>query len=156
MSNRTDDRDRKLVAGIASPSHGNHLIPIGDKTVEPIFYPEDPLSPATRNRLILDCHTSKDELCGLLDIQQGIYYIENTHEIAESNFFFDKEEYEIAVNEIFENNPGHDEPILGVWHTHPTNIPWPSPRDIRGWPAPALKWRYFIITNREVLEWRLL
>lgn len=141
---------------IDSPSHGNHLIPVGDRKVEQVFYPDTPLSDATKKRLILDCHSSKHELCGLLDIQESIYYIENVHEISESNFFFDKAEYEIAINEIFENNPGHQNPILGIWHTHPTNIPWPSPRDIRGWPEPRLQWRYFIVTNEAVHEWRLV
>jgi proteasome lid subunit RPN8/RPN11 len=141
---------------IDSPSHGNHVIPIGDRVVEAVFYPEHVLRLNTKQQLISDCGSSKLELCGLLDIREQIYYIENVHELAENNFFFDHEEYNTAVSATFENNPGVERPILGIWHTHPTNIPWPSPRDIRGWPCPDLKWRYFIITRREVLEWRLL
>jgi proteasome lid subunit RPN8/RPN11 len=148
--------NRTKLTGIASPSHGNHLIPVGDRQVEHIFYPDKPLSESTKRRLIEDCQKSRLELCGLLDKYERIYYIENVHEIAESNFFFDEEEYKIAVDECFENCEGAEDSILGIWHTHPTNIPWPSPRDIRGWPNPDLRWRYWIVTNREVLEWRLV
>lgn len=145
-----------MTGPIDSPSHGNHVIPIGDRAVEAVFYPKNPLRLNTKQQLISDCNGSKNELCGLLDVREQIYYIENVHEIAESNFFFDHKDYDVAVAANFENNPGVEEPILGIWHTHPTNIPWPSPRDIRGWPEPSLRWRYFIATNREVLEWRIV
>lgn len=146
-----------MTSNVASPSHSNHLIPVGNRRVEAVYYPQVPLTDSFKAGLVADCKNSPDaEVCGLIDVQETIYYIGNDHEVPETNFFFNQEEYNIAVNECFENNPGIAHPILGIFHTHPTNIPWPSPRDIRGWPNPQLGWRYFIVTGIEVLEWRLV
>lgn len=42
--------------------------------------------------------------------------------------------------------------VLGVYHSHPSGDPTPSPTDIKFWPAdPDL--RYFIIANDNVYEW---
>jgi proteasome lid subunit RPN8/RPN11 len=60
------------------------------------------------------------------------------------------EDIQEALNEVCKIN---GDSVLGVFHTHPNDVPWPTPGDISGWPNPDLEWRYWIATNHEVIEW---
>jgi proteasome lid subunit RPN8/RPN11 len=94
----------------------------------------------------------KKEICGLITERGKIWPIANVHESPRANFFFDKDNFIEAVDGIaFQKDK-----IIGIWHTHPNGQPWPSPRDLVGWPNPALGWRYWIATPKEVLEWKLV
>lgn len=96
---------------------------------------------------------SNVELCGFITSDDDIWWIDNVHLEPRHNYFFDPQEVETAVHEIYEIR---QEKIVGQFHTHPNNVPWPSPRDIAGWPNPDLNWRYWIVTNAEVIEWELV
>jgi proteasome lid subunit RPN8/RPN11 len=49
------------------------------------------------------------------------------------------------------------ERVVAMFHTHPRGICWPSDEDMRNWPPAASEGgaRYFIVTAREVREFRL-
>ena len=134
----------------AHPSHSNHLISTGGlKAVR--FWPLDPMLKSVQETLIKSCNKSRHELCGVISSEWDIFHIENAHEEPSHNFYMDQRQFSDIVKSIYARGAT----IIGVWHTHPNNVPWPSPRDIVGWPNPALKWRYWVVTNNEVLEWVL-
>lgn len=135
------------------PSSTNHLIGTDGRKVDRILFTTSPLSEKARVELKLACETSPVEVCGLITEQMEIHYIANVHEFPRENFYMDHAEFTETVRQIME---GKKDKILGVFHTHPTGIVWPSPRDIVGWPNPDLGWRYFIVTARDVIEWALV
>lgn len=47
--------------------------------------------------------------------------------------------------------------VMGMFHTHPRGMCWPSKKDVENWPPAVLQSdiRYFIATTREVGEFRL-
>ena len=136
----------------AHPAHTEHLIPTGGRKVERIWHPETPLFEAVQSELTLMCFTNKEEVCGFISEDQDIYYVDNAHEEPTHNFLLDQDSFEAVIRDIYEF---HQSRVMGVFHTHPNQLPWPSPRDIVGWPNPELGWRYWIATNMEVTEWAL-
>lgn len=137
----------------ASPSSTDQYIYLGGRKASRIWFPDIPLFESTESALMSDFDFYNEERCGLISSHsQQLFYVENVHEEPKNNFFMDHEEYDLALEEIFEIG----ETVLGVFHTHPNNIVWPSPRDIKGWPDPSLSWRYWVVTRTEVLEWELL
>jgi proteasome lid subunit RPN8/RPN11 len=135
----------------ASPNHSEHAISANGRAVERVWLPRPPMLESVSESLILGANTSSHEQCGLIDTCWDIHYIDNVHDEPSHNFLLDHAQYTAAVDMIFE--VGVD--ILGVFHTHPNNVVWPTPRDIRGWPVET-GWRYWIVTNGEVIEWALL
>ena len=135
----------------AHPANTDHGISLGGRKVERVWDSLFPLSNDCREELILQCQGSPEEICGLITDKMEIFYIANIHEFPRENFYFDLGEFKIAAADII----GNGERIIGMFHTHPTGIPWPSPRDIVGWPNPALGWRYWIATRADVIEWAL-
>jgi proteasome lid subunit RPN8/RPN11 len=136
----------------AHPAHANHLISTNGRTVERIWHPDTPLFESVQSELTLACFTNKDEVCGFISEDQDIYYVDNVHEEPRRNFLLDEDSFKSVMRDIYEFRESR---VLGIFHTHPNNVVWPSPRDIVGWPNPDLKWRYFIATNMEVVEWAL-
>lgn len=135
----------------AHPSHSNHLISTGGlRAVR--FWSPNPMLKSVQNTLIEKCNQSREELCGFISAEWDIFYIRNIHEESRHNFLMHQEDFESVVDTIYNVRQSS---IIGVWHTHPNNLPWPSPRDIVGWPNPALQWRYWVVTNNEVFEWVL-
>lgn len=127
---------------------------INGRRVERVFHPSVPLRSALIDELIAACNGSpKAEVCGLITETQWAHFIENVHETPQNNFLMDRNEFKEVVRGIMGVN---HEKIIGVFHSHPHAEPWPTPRDIAGWPNPELGWRYFIITHNDVIEWRLL
>ena len=135
----------------SSPFHCDQLISTNGKKAERIDCND--LSVAIVNSLTKMARLGREERCGFLTNTGAIYQILNGHEEPTHNFFMEKEAVREAVEEIYQISHDH---ISAIWHTHPNNIPWPSPRDIHGWPNLALGWRYFIVTHSEVLEWKLV
>lgn len=134
------------------PSHDNHLISTNGRRAKRIWHHESPLFESTVNNLLLDWNREVTEQCGFIDSEQDIWYIPNVHEKPRANFLMDTLVTTRVLERIYERN---DRSVLGIFHTHPNNVPWPSPRDIVGWPNPKLGWRYFIVTYGEVVEWEL-
>lgn len=97
------------------------------------------------------CRSSKEELCGFIDTGYGLHTVDNVHNEKTHNFLMDQDSFVATMDKIYSSDVG----VLGVWHTHPNNVVWPTPRDLAGWPNPDLKWRYWIVTNSEVIEWKL-
>lgn len=97
------------------------------------------------------CNANTQEVCGVIDVHYGFHVIDNIHEHKTHNFLMDEDSFNATMKRIY----GGDNSVLGIWHTHPNNVVWPTPRDLAGWPNPDLKWRYWIVTNSEVIEWRL-
>lgn len=93
------------------------------------------------------------ERCGFIDEEQNIHRVDNIHRNPHSNFYMDEDDAEQTINSIYEIYQSN---IIGIYHTHPNGYPWPSPRDIAGWPNPALNWRYFLVTRGQVTEWQLV
>jgi proteasome lid subunit RPN8/RPN11 len=137
----------------AHPGHSNHLISTRGKRAQRVWHHESPLYESTVEQLLLDWNREVTEQCGFIDSEQELWYVENAHEKPRSNFLMDNAYAEESLNQIYNESRGRT--VLGIFHTHPNNVPWPSPRDIVGWPNPRLKWRYFIVTSGEVLEWEL-
>ena len=117
-----------------------------------MWHHESPLFESTTNQLLLDWHRESYEQCGFIDSQQELWYVPNVHDYPSENFLMEEKECERIFEHIYEKN---NDTIIGIFHTHPNNVTWPSPRDIVGWPNPKLNWRYFIVTGAEVLEWEL-
>lgn len=136
----------------AHPSHSNHLIPTHGRKAKRIWHHETPLFESTKNQLLLDWNREVIEQCGFIDSEQEIWYIPNVHEKPRANFLMDNQVATRVLENIYELDRRQ---VLGIFHTHPNNVPWPSPRDIVGWPNPKLKWRYFIVIDSEVVEWEL-
>lgn len=135
----------------SDPSHCDQLISTNGKKAERVY--RDDISKAIVDRLTKMARLGRNERCGFLTAAGAIYPIANGHEEPTHNFFMEKADVKQAVEEIYEIS---NDRISAIWHTHPNNIPWPSPRDIHGWPNLALGWRYLIVTHSEVLEWKLV
>lgn len=148
---------RVTLSDPAHPENGNNYISVGNRSVSRINS-TGMMTDEVSKRLILDCHTSSSERCGFILDNGEIHYITNVHAYPKSNFFMDEDEVVEFLEYLQgENNVSKPEKnIVGVFHTHPNNTPWPSPRDIVGWPNPELKFRYWIVTNFEVIEWALV
>jgi len=144
MNHRTNDP-------AASPAHAEHVISTHGQYTNRIWHPSTPLFESTVSELIEGCITTDDERCGLIDSDQNLYWIDNVHDEPSHNFYMDQAEYTASIDSIF----AQELEILGIFHSHPNATPWPTPRDIRGWPPFDLKWRYFIVTSTEVIEWEL-
>ena len=137
----------------AHPAHTNHVISTQGKRAERIWFPDTPLFESTGSELMEICNDSKNECCGFIDDDQNVWLIPNVHEEPSHNFYMEEKGVTRVLEHIYNVM---DSTIIGIFHTHPNNVPWPSPRDIRGWPDPKLKWRYFVVTNSEVYEWGLV
>ena len=138
----------------ADPSHSNHLISTNGRKARRIWHHESPLYESTVNELLLDWNREVVEQCGFIDSDQELWYVKNAHEHPRSNFFMDNAYAEKTLTQIYKDSPGRK--VLGIFHTHPNGVTWPSPRDIVGWPNPRLGWRYFIVTGVDVVEWELM
>ena len=135
----------------ASPNHSNHLISTNGFRAQRVWHHETPLFESTINELIRDWNRNSIEQCGFIDNEQDLWYIPNLHMHPRSNFLMDEESTTRALTDIYKNGS-----VLGIFHTHPNGVTWPSPRDIVGLPNPKLGWRYFIVTGSDVLEWELV
>ena len=137
----------------AHPSNCNQLIPVRFE-VQRIWYPAKPLIESVAEELVQKCLSSRNEICGLITAEeQEIFYIDNIHHEPNHNFLMSQSEFKMVVAEIYGQQ---EDKVLGIFHTHPNNVPWPTPRDLAGWPNPALRWRYWIATRHEVIEWSLI
>lgn len=137
----------------AHPAHSNHVISTNGITAKRVWHPETPLFESTVEYLLLDWGREVTEQCGFIDSAQDIWYINNVHQKPRANFLMDNDQTINTLEKIYNNL---SRTVLGIFHTHPNSAPWPSPRDIVGWPNPKLGWRYFIITGKDVLEWELV
>ena len=111
-----------------------------------------PLDEEIQHNLINACQANSDEVCGFITDDEDVLYVPNSHMEPHYNFHMGIQDIQEALEIICKINGQN---VIGVFHTHKTNIPWPSPTDIVGWPNPDLCWRYWIATNHEVIEWRL-
>jgi proteasome lid subunit RPN8/RPN11 len=137
----------------AHPSNCNQLIRT-ERGAERIWHPDTPLFEQVQQELVNKCLASREEKCGLIAVEeQDIYYIDNIHHEPNHNFLMSQSEFKMVVAEIYGQQ---EDKVLGIFHTHPNNVPWPTPRDLAGWPNPALGWRYWIATGHEVIEWQLI
>jgi proteasome lid subunit RPN8/RPN11 len=109
-----------------------------------------PLDVEIKDRLISACQLNRDEVCGFITNDENVLFVPNSHVEPHYNFYMDIADIQEALD-IIRKIGGSD--VIGMFHTHPTNIPWPSPVDIAGWPNLSLQWRYWIVTNHEVIEW---
>lgn len=136
----------------ARPDSCEQAISTHGRTARRIWTPEEPLDDHIQKMLVGMCLTAGKERCGFISSDEDIWNVKNVHAEPRHNFFMDEEDTRRVVEEIYDGNITS---IVGMWHTHPNNVPWPTARDLVGWPNPALGWRYWIVTNREVLEWEL-
>ena len=134
------------------PSHRDHVISTGGLIAERIWYPDVPILESVKNELLDKWTTSHKELCGFIDSDWNIHEVTNVHEYPARNFYMHEDHARITIQNIYEVN---EDRIIAVWHTHPNDVVWPSPRDIAGWPNPALGWRYLIVTSNDLYEWEL-
>lgn len=136
----------------ASPSATSHLLNIGGRQVERVWSSPWALPENVQLQLREACLVNSDEICGFITTSLEVHYVDNIHESPRLNFYMDPHEGKEVLHEIVRR--GHT--VLGMFHSHPNQVPWPSPRDIVGWPNPKLGWRYFIVTKGDVVEWRLI
>lgn len=137
----------------AHPGHSEYLISSNGRKAEQIFFHEIPLPEKVRSELLSECFNYSLEHCGFITIEFDLVRVHNSHQVPQRNFYMDEADAGHAIDEIYQHQKSE---ILGVWHTHPNGYPWPTPRDLRGWPNPALNWRYFLVTRGDVTEWRLV
>lgn len=138
----------------AHPGHSNYLISSNGRMAEQIFYSCSPLPENVRTKLLNIAYSNTIEMCGFITTGfDDVVPVQNSHEVPQTNFYMNEEDAEVAINSIYNDLQTE---ILGIYHTHPNGYPWPSPRDLRGWPNPALSWRYFLVARGDVTEWRLL
>ena len=137
----------------AHPSHSDYLISTNGWRAEIIWYPDNPLYENTVEELLDEWDAEVIEQCGFIDSEQDIWFVDNSHNNPRQNFLMNEKHMAETLQTIYNKEKRK---VLGIFHTHPTNIPWPSPRDIVGWPNSKLNWRYFIVTQKEVGEWKLI
>lgn len=134
----------------SDPNHSDHLISTGGLRARRVVMPKTNLRLKTKEQLIGLCRENRDEVCGFLTEREEVFLVKNVHEQPRYNFFMDLESLQTVVHTIYYQIQSG---IIGIFHTHPNNQPWPSPRDLVGWPNPDLKWRYWISTQKELIEW---
>jgi proteasome lid subunit RPN8/RPN11 len=139
-----------MTANLADPSSTDQMFDSG-RRAERIF--EVVLPESVQNVLTAICAASKHEVCGFIDTHYGFHHVDNVHDEKTHNFLMDEDSFNVTMQRIYH---GGNNAVLGVWHTHPNNVVWPTPRDLAGWPNPDLKWHYWIVTNSQVIQWRLL
>lgn len=137
----------------ADPAHDNYLISTNGVKAQRIWHHDSPLFESTVEELLREWNYEVTEQCGFIDSEQDIWLMVNIHNSPRANFRMDDAQVNNTLHEIYVKRKRE---VLGVFHTHPNNVTWPSPRDIVGWPNPKLGWRYFIVTKHEVLEWELV
>ena len=138
----------------AHPGHSNYLISTKGQKAERVWHPDTPLFESTVDQLLDFWNEGPLELCGFIDNEeQNVWPVANAHENPRANFLMETNHCRNVLEEIY-SSPGRS--VLGIFHTHPNAVTWPSPRDIVGWPNPKLNWRYFIVTGRDVVEWELV
>ena len=144
---------RKLaLSDPAHPGHSAHVISSQGRSAERIWNPSPVMDEGCRNLLISGCQAHRNEMCGFVTRLWTVHPVLNSHLEPRHNYYFDPDDTERVLKEIYEE---YQTEIIGQYHSHPNDVPWPSPRDLVGWPNPALGWRYWIVTNSEVIEWRL-
>lgn len=134
----------------SDPGHSNHLISTGGLRARRVERQTGKLRLNTKEKLVKLCQNNRNEVCGFIDQREHIHLVKNVHESPRYNFYMDKESFASVVQQVYEVDKSK---IIGIFHTHPNNQSWPSPRDIAGWPNRDLNWRYFIATNDELVEW---
>ena len=133
------------------PGHSEYLIHTDGYIAERVGEVTD-LPQKTQNDLIEICRGHIRERCGLITTDYEIVGVHNVHENPEFNFYMDHDDFNQSLEYIYQETQRE---VLGIWHTHPNNWPWPTPRDIVGWPDSLIvDWRYFVVTNDNVIEWR--
>lgn len=138
----------------AHPDHADYLISTNGWRAEPVEHPCEPLFESTVNFLLQELDGHHMERCGFITKEdQQVVRVENSHGDPHNNFYMEESDAEDSIHYIYEEC--HDS-IMGIYHTHPNGYPWPSPRDIRGWPNLSLGWRYFLVSRGNVTEWRLV
>lgn len=135
----------------AHPSNCNQYIPTNGRKAERVW--GSTLDKQVCDLLTAGCISSNKERCGFVTSDEDIFYVNNVHAEPRHNFLMDPEDFAEVVSEIYDIRQTR---ILGIFHTHPNDVPWPTPRDLVGWPNPELRWRYWIVTNTEVIEWELV
>lgn len=141
------------ISNPAHPGHSDYLISSQGRMAERIFYSDQPMLESVRNKLLNECYNFKEERCGFITLDWDLIKVTNSHEVPRTNFYMRESDAIPAIESIY-TKYGSD--ILGIYHTHPNGYPWPSPRDLVGWPNPVLKWRYFLVSRGDVTEWRLV
>jgi proteasome lid subunit RPN8/RPN11 len=144
---RTPDLDNP-----AHESHVDQLISTNGRVPQRVFDSDNPLDIQVAEILTASCRSTNKERCGFITQDEDIFYVYNIHKEPTHNFLMDSKDFQNVIAEIYEDRQTR---IVGIFHTHPNNVPWPTPRDLVGWPNPALGWRYWIVTGSEVIEWRL-
>ena len=137
----------------ADPAHSDHLISTNGVKAQRVWYPPEPLYESTVSDLLSEWRYEVIEQCGFIDSEQDIWIMNNVHQSPRENFRMNDAQVRNTLDEIYNRRK---RTVIGIFHTHPNNLPWPSPRDIVGWPNPKLGWRYFIVTKYDVLEWELV
>ena len=137
----------------AHPGHSNYLIDSKGRQAEQLFYHHNPLPESVRTELLDELFLQSEERCGFITEDFEVVRILNSHLEPRTNFYMNEHDASEAINQIYRKL---ESSILGIYHTHPNNYPWPSPRDLVGWPNPKLGWRYFLVTRGDVTEWRLV
>jgi proteasome lid subunit RPN8/RPN11 len=137
---------------VSSPEHSNHVISTNGKYAERIWFPEVPIIESVQSELLGICQSHMRERCGFISSEWEVHEVPNVHKESYRNFYMDDGCAKETLEFIYENREEH---VIAIWHTHPNNVTWPSPRDIRGWPDQRLGWRYLIVTNLEITEWKL-
>lgn len=154
LSNKNKEKVVDKIIDPAHPAHSNYLISTNGKKAEPVERPLVPLFQDTIDTLLSHLEGHYNERCGFItEDMQEVVPVYNSHENPHSNFYMDTEDAQKNIDYIYEDRQTS---ILGIWHTHPNGYPWPSPRDIIGWPNQKLGWRYFLVSRGNVTEWRLV
>lgn len=135
----------------SDPSHSNHLISTGGLRARRARRPMQ-LKIGTQHDIIFMCQRNQEEICGFLTDTEELFLVKNAHHEPKYNFYMDQDSLGKVIHEIHHLRQSK---IVGIFHTHPNNQPWPSPRDIVGWPNSDLHWRYWIATQKELIEWEL-
>jgi len=88
------------------------------------------------------------EICGMITEGWEVWEIPNVSDNPLHSFFMDPQRMLHVIRT-------HRTSIIGVYHSHPNGCTVPTPDDIKGW-NPNLPWRYFIIADDQVLEFKRL
>lgn len=136
----------------AHPGHRNQMISTKGRKASRVWFPDTPIIESVQEELIGICEEYMKERCGFITEEWEVIQVENSHAEPYRNFYMNDDDAKDALEYIYEKRNSH---VIAIWHTHPNGVIWPSPRDLCGWPNPALNWRYLVVTHKEVAEWEL-
>jgi len=85
-----------------------------------------PVDPEVISKLQKECSKSNKEICGIISVNQEVFFIPNVSKAPLNSFLMDQAQYFRTLNTLSRSGLG----VLCLFHTHPGASPEPSAVDL--------------------------